>query len=90
MAGGLGCFAVSLWQRLLAATPRPDHAPASRALFDGKTLQGWHAVPRLYVPRDARFATISSEKLQAAVVPWYEEHKQQDKLAHVGALGGDR
>ena len=81
-AAGLGLSALSFPQRLLGATPH--HAPASRALFDGKTLRGWRAVPRLYVPHEARFAGIPPRDLRAAVVKWHEEHGQQGKLKHVG------
>jgi hypothetical protein len=79
---GLGLCAVSSSLRMLAATP--DHAKTSRALFDGKTPNGWRAVPRLSVPKEARFASIPSGELKVAVVKWYEEHGQQGKLKHVG------
>ncbi len=79
---GLGATAVSFSQRLSGT--EPGHAKTGRALFDGKTLKGWRAVPRLYVPKDDRFANIPPEELKAAVVKWHEEHRQQDKLKHVG------
>ncbi len=41
---------------------------ALQSLFDGKTLNGWHAVPRIAIPPlDQRFDRVSSEKLGAAV-----------------------
>jgi len=36
---------------LAAALPIHAEAAAERILFDGRTLQGWHAVPRLPMPR---------------------------------------
>lgn len=78
---GLGWSALAFSERLRAA---PEHPQGVRALFDGQTLKGWRAVPRLAVPREARFADIPAEELRAAVVQWYAEHKQQAKLNHVG------
>jgi hypothetical protein len=61
-----------------------DQGKPRRALFDGKTLAGWRAAPRLQVPKDASFADIPADKLTSAVIHWYEEHKQQEKLKHIG------
>ena len=82
---GVGVSALSLAPRLLGAPPADGAAAGrARALFDGKTLQGWRARPRLSVPKDARFDSIPPEKLTAAVVKWHQEHGPQDKLKHVG------
>jgi hypothetical protein len=81
-AAAFGLCAASSSRRLLGATP--EHAKASRTLFDGKTLQGWRAVPRLHVPSDARWAAIPPEALRAAVVEWYEKHGQHAKVQHTG------
>ena len=78
----MGATAVSFSQRLFGADS--EHAKAGRALFDGRTLKGWRAVPRLYVPKDARFENIPPEELKTAVVKWHEEHHQQEKLKHTG------
>jgi hypothetical protein len=44
-------------------------------LFDGKTLNGWHTTPRVYVPsREPRFAYIPPEDLKAAVIQYYEQN----------------
>ena len=79
---GLGMPAISFSPWAAAAAAERGKPP--RALFDGKTLAGWRAAPRLQVPKEARFADIPADKLASAVVHWYEEHKQQDKLKHIG------
>lgn len=39
-----------------------------RALFDGKTLTGWHAEPRLLIPaKETRFDAVPSERLRDEV-----------------------
>jgi hypothetical protein len=83
-ATGLSAATTSLLSRLPGATPVRASAP--KLLFDGKTLNGWRAVPRLSVPRDARFASIPPDELRAAVIKWYEERPQQNaaRLRHVG------
>ncbi|MEM7603064.1 MAG: DUF1080 domain-containing protein [Verrucomicrobiota bacterium] len=47
------------------------------AMFDGKTLDGWFATPRVYVPRGEAFAKISSDELYDAVIQFYEESPNQ-------------
>ena len=42
-------------------------------LFDGETLEGWHAVPRLYVPATEEFEKIPSAKLREAVVAYHKK-----------------
>ncbi len=46
-------------------------------MFDGKTLNGWYATPRIYVPRGEKFAKIPSDQLYDAVVKHYEESSRQ-------------
>jgi hypothetical protein len=55
-----------------AATGTSPLAPLAarepRPLFDGQTLSGWHAEPRLTIPpNDQRFATVPSGQLRQAV-----------------------
>ncbi|MEM6777051.1 MAG: DUF1080 domain-containing protein [Planctomycetota bacterium] len=45
----------------------------SVSLFDGQSLQGWYATPRVYVPRDRRFADIPSDRLYDAVIEHYQQ-----------------
>jgi len=78
-AAGLGLSVAPVMQHLLTA--RPD---GRRALFDGRTLQGWHARPRLAVPKEADFTGIPPDMLTAAVTQWYADRKQQDKIHHTG------
>ena len=73
MATGLG----------LAAAPHVAAAAPSRPLFDGRTLQGWRAIPRLAVPKEPRFASLPPEELKAAVTQWYAA-KNPEKVAHIG------
>ena len=81
---GIGLSAVSFPERLLGMTP--DQPKVSHPLFDGKTLKGWRAIPRLRAPFDQapQFANIPPEELSAAVVKWYEEHNEQARINHVG------
>ena len=37
-------------------------------LFDGKTLDGWFATPRVYVPRGEAFARMPADQLYDAVI----------------------
>ena len=53
-------------------------------VFDGKTLNGWQPMPRLYLPRDARFSEMAPDDLCAEVIKWYEQNGQQERVAHTG------
>ncbi|MEM0969231.1 MAG: family 16 glycoside hydrolase, partial [Verrucomicrobiota bacterium] len=44
-----------------------------RLLFDGMSLEGWHAIPRIYVPRDETFAAMPSEKVKEEVFKLFRE-----------------
>ncbi|MEM6689176.1 MAG: sulfatase-like hydrolase/transferase [Planctomycetota bacterium] len=46
-------------------------------MFDGETLNGWFAIPRVYVPRDPRFSTMTGEKLFDEVIKYYENSDGQ-------------
>ncbi len=62
-----------------------SHAATSRSLFDGKTLAGWKAVPRLPVPKHLSDAKVPAEELKAQVVAWYEaDPERRKRLAHTG------
>jgi hypothetical protein len=51
-------------------------------LFDGKTLNGWHTTPRVYVPsREPEFAEIPAEELKAAVIQYYEQMSDPEERA---------
>ena len=47
------------------------------SMFDGKTLNGWTAIPRVYVPKEKKFETIPSDKLFDAVIAHYEQSDGQ-------------
>ena len=81
---GLGAAALAHSERWSSMAAEP--AKPSRPLFDGKTLKGWRAEPRLTIPKDPRFETIPAEELKAAVMKWYEDRgeKETGKLQHVG------
>jgi len=55
-----------------------------RAIFDGKTLNGWQATPRIYIPRDAKFAEMEPDKLYAEVYDWFKRNGQLERVAHTG------
>ncbi|MEM9368161.1 MAG: DUF1080 domain-containing protein [Planctomycetota bacterium] len=42
-------------------------------MFDGETLDGWRAIPRIYVPRNPYYQGLPREQLFDAVVQYYEE-----------------
>ncbi len=79
LSGAAAALGSSFLRPSAAAAP----ANAPRSLFDGQTLRGWHAAPRLSVPKNPRFADLAPEELAAAVRKFYEE-KDPGKLAHVG------
>ena len=71
-----------------AATIMPDALNAAtskqkkRSLFDGKTLNGWHAMPRIYIPQ--QFADVDPDEVFDKVVAWAKENGQQDHLTQTG------
>lgn len=56
-------------------------------LFDGETLEGWHAVPRLYVPATEEFEKIPSAKLRDAVVAYHKQSSNAGLRAKVENTG---
>ena len=71
-----------LTHRVLAAEPI---AVTSHLLFDGKSLSGWRAAPRLPVPQGPQFSEIPADQLKEAVVKWYESRpEQRARLEHTG------
>src|SRR4051812_24916864 len=57
----------------------------SQALFDGTTLRGWRAVPRLAVPKRFDDERVPTAELTRRVEQWYEhDPAQRAKLAHRG------
>ena len=44
-------------------------------MFDGKTLDGWFTSPRVYVPRNEKFADMPSDRLYDEVIKFYEENE---------------
>ena len=68
--------------RAVAAEP---NAAAPRRLFDGKTLAGWKALPRLPVPPHFPDAKVPAAELKARVVAWHEaDPERRKKLEHTG------
>jgi len=66
--------------RVLAAEPK-----GRRRLFDGTTLAGWKAGPRLMVTAGPMFVGLPPEQLKAAVVKWHEERPEwKPRLDHKG------
>ncbi len=45
-----------------------------RSLFDGKTLHGWHAVPRLPIPKALVDERVPSDRLKDRVLAWAAEN----------------
>ncbi len=75
-------FFSPLGGRAVAATPK---SAAPRPLFDGRTLTGWKAVPRLPVTQGPRFAGVPAEELKEAVVNWYGTRPEmRERLEHTG------
>lgn len=70
-----------------AATAAAAENNQPRKLFDGRTLQGWHAVPRLAVPKafDAEKTYVPAAELKSRVMAWYEQNPAEHaRLAHTG------
>lgn len=64
---------------------RAQDAEGFTPLFDGRTLEGWRAVPRIYAPKTAEFDKMPSDQLKDAVVKWHEERPEmQAQLRHTG------
>src|SRR4051812_30131356 len=64
--------------------PRGASADA-RTLFDGATLHGWHAAPRLAVPKSFDDQRVPAAELKHRVEEWYaHDPVQRAKLAHHG------
>jgi len=77
----------SLLASAFAATriSRGDAEEGFRPLFDGKTLEGWHAVPRLPIPKFLTDEHVPSDKLKERVLAWAAENPGPRKLAaHTG------
>ena len=73
----LGATALGLASSIFASMSKQEHL-----LFDGKTLNGWHTAPRVYVPsRERRFDSIPPEKLKAAVLEYYSEKPEAEERA---------
>ncbi|MDR1203484.1 MAG: DUF1080 domain-containing protein [Tannerellaceae bacterium] len=76
-----GATAVSSLRLVGCSAP---NAKTVRAIFDGKTLNGWKAIPRLYIPRDPKFVTIPPEELKAALFKFYEDRNDTERIKHIG------
>ena len=56
-----------------------------RSLFDGKTLHGWHAVPRLPIAKSLIDERVPSDKLKQRVLAWAaEDPGARQAAAHTG------
>lgn len=76
----LAVGALGLSNSCVGATQQKRHS-----LFDGKTLAGWKAVPRLPVPQTAEFARLDASELSKAVFDWHRKRPEsQARLKHVG------
>ncbi len=70
---------------LVAQDSHPESDVKSRPLFDGKSLDGWHAAPRLLVPKDARFNNLPSDQLRQAVIEYHQQRPELlARLNHTG------
>jgi len=83
--------ALSAAKKQMGSNIQPSNAscpaaakPGTRSLFDGKTLNGWTPMPRLYIPRDEQFAEMNPDDVPAAVIEWYKQHGDQQRAAHTG------
>ena len=61
--------------------------PEAVSLFDGKSLNGWRAISRLYVPGDPEFEDIPSAELRDATVRHHEESSNAVMRAKVENKG---
>lgn len=56
-----------------------------RPLFDGKTLKGWKAVPRLNIPKGKQWNNLSAEELKPALIAAKSKTEAGKKqIEHVG------
>ena len=79
VAGGL---ALNTFEPLLAVEGTPAGA---HPLFDGKTLTGWKAVPRISAPQHLMGGKVPPDELKAQTVAWYEaDPERRKRLAHIG------
>ncbi|MBA4067646.1 MAG: DUF1080 domain-containing protein [Isosphaera sp.] len=69
-------FLVSTLATAAALRPGAAADPKPRSLFDGKTLKGWRAAPRLLVP-PGKFEDTPPEKLCAEVEKFYADNPAQ-------------
>lgn len=71
-----------------ALTPAAVNAATSsdfRSLFDGRTLSGWRAVPRLVPPKALlEDASLSSDEFVQRTTQWAIEHGNQAIVDHIG------
>ena len=49
-------------------------------MFDGETLDGWFTSPRVYVPRNEKFANMPSDRLYDEVIKFYEENEGGNRI----------
>ena len=76
----------------LAPNPFAESAAAQqppsdgfRSLFDGQTLKGWKAVPRLQIPGGEKWDTLSAEELKPALVEMMNKTEAgRKRISHVG------
>ncbi len=77
----------------LAANPFADCVAAQqppddgfRSLFDGQTLKGWKAAPRLQIPRGEEWDVLSAEELKPALVGMMNKTEAgRKRISHVGS-----
>ena len=53
-----------------------------RAIFDGKTLNGWTPAPRIYIP--PQLANTEPDKIYEEVIDWALQNNQHERVAHTG------
>ncbi|MEM9282309.1 MAG: DUF1080 domain-containing protein [Verrucomicrobiota bacterium] len=71
----------------MAAVARAGEPETGAPIFDGKTLEGWHTIPRLYVPRDGRLDHVPSGELKEAVTRFHAESAQENLRAKAANHG---
>ena len=87
----MGAAAAVMPRSLLGAAKKQTAAAAAlppatgaRSLFDGETLAGWQPLPRIYIPRDGKFADMHPDHYFTEAVAWAKQHGQAEKAAHTG------
>ena len=69
----------------VARTAPSLRAAEKQVLFDGKTLTGWRAAPRLHVPQAPAFAQMGGDELTSAVRAWHAGRAESRALReHTG------